>query len=111
MPSFRVRYPTIQWPYTRSYGFGVRFRIMGDAIFYELRSAYAPGISPTKHVRDLVGRRLSRDQRPAASKDECLLRIRAIWNSLLQADIQNMFDFMSHRTATLIATSGCYTKY
>ncbi|GFX98710.1 transposable element Tcb1 transposase [Trichonephila clavipes] len=54
--------------------------------------AYSPDMSPIEHVWDLVGRRLSRDPRPAASKDELLLRIQAIWNSLPQADIQNLFD-------------------
>ncbi|GFX68808.1 hypothetical protein TNCV_4070521 [Trichonephila clavipes] len=50
-----------------------------------------------EHVWDLVGRRLARDLRPAASKDELLLRIEAIWNSLRQADIQNLFDSMPRR--------------
>ncbi|GFV63038.1 transposable element Tcb2 transposase [Trichonephila clavipes] len=40
--------------------------------------AYSPVISPIEHVRDLVGRRLARDPRPAVSKDELLLRIQAI---------------------------------
>ncbi|GFU59347.1 hypothetical protein TNCV_4198661 [Trichonephila clavipes] len=44
------------------------------------------------HVGDLVGRRLARDPRPAASKDEFLLRIQAIWHSFTQVDIQNLFD-------------------
>ncbi|GFU83005.1 uncharacterized protein TNCV_4020271 [Trichonephila clavipes] len=30
--------------------------------------AYSPVMSPIEHVRDLVGRRLARDPRPAASK-------------------------------------------
>ncbi|GFX90297.1 transposable element Tcb2 transposase [Trichonephila clavipes] len=54
-----------------------------------------------EHVWDFVGRRLGRD--PAASKDELLLHIQAIWNSLPQADIQNLFDSMPRRIAALIA--------
>ncbi|GFV39817.1 transposable element Tcb2 transposase [Trichonephila clavipes] len=49
--------------------------------------AYAPDMLPIEYVWDLVDRRLARDPRPAASKDELLLRIQAMWNSLLQADI------------------------
>ncbi|GFW11763.1 transposable element Tc1 transposase [Trichonephila clavipes] len=56
--------------------------------------AYSPDISPTEHVWDLVGRRLARDPRPSASKDELLLRTQAIWNSLPQADIQYLFNSM-----------------
>ncbi|GFU13726.1 transposable element Tc1 transposase [Trichonephila clavipes] len=40
--------------------------------------AYSPIMSPIEHMRDLVGWRLTRDPRPAASKDELLLRIQAI---------------------------------
>ncbi|GFU94471.1 transposable element Tcb2 transposase [Trichonephila clavipes] len=69
--------------------------------------AYSPDMLPIERVWDLVGRRLARDLRPAASKDELLLRIQAIWNSLPQADIQNLFDTMPHR----IAVRGGYTKY
>ncbi|GFY00585.1 transposable element Tcb1 transposase [Trichonephila clavipes] len=75
--------------------------------------AYSPDMSPIEYVRDLVGRHLARDPRPAASKDEFLLRIQAIWNSLLQADIQNMFDSMhmlQYAIAALIAARGGYTK-
>ncbi|GFU75807.1 hypothetical protein TNCV_1652671 [Trichonephila clavipes] len=68
-------------------------------------------MSPIEHVWDLVGRRLARDPRPAALKDELLLRIQAIWNSLAQADIQNLFDSMTRRLAALIAVRGDYTKY
>ncbi|GFV83957.1 hypothetical protein TNCV_1479591 [Trichonephila clavipes] len=73
--------------------------------------AYSPHMSPFKHVWYLVGRRLSRDPRPAASKDELLLRIQTIWNSIPQADIQNLFDSMPRRIAALIAMLGGYTKY
>ncbi|GFT54909.1 uncharacterized protein TNCV_4888621 [Trichonephila clavipes] len=55
--------------------------------------------------------RLASDPRPAASKDELLLRIQAIWNSLPQADIQNLFDSVPRRIEALIAARGCYTKY
>ncbi|GFX43953.1 transposable element Tcb2 transposase [Trichonephila clavipes] len=54
-----------------------------------LRPACSPDMSPLEHVWDLVGQHLARDPRPAASKDELLLRIQAMWNSLQQADIQN----------------------
>ncbi|GFV51744.1 uncharacterized protein TNCV_1321001 [Trichonephila clavipes] len=52
---------------------------------------------PIEHGWDLVGRHLARDPCPAASKDKLLLRIQAIWNSLPQADIQNLFDSMPPR--------------
>ncbi|GFW46378.1 uncharacterized protein TNCV_4810661 [Trichonephila clavipes] len=55
-------------------------------------------------------RHLARDSRPAASKDELLLRIQAIWNSHSQEEIQNLFDFMPRRIAALIAAHGSYTK-
>ncbi|GFV48890.1 transposable element Tcb2 transposase [Trichonephila clavipes] len=45
---------------------------------------------PFEHVWDSVDRRLDQYQRPAALKDELLLRIQAIWNSLPQTDIQNL---------------------
>ncbi|GFV64586.1 transposable element Tcb1 transposase [Trichonephila clavipes] len=68
-------------------------------------------MSPIETVWDLVDRCFARDQRPAASKDELLLHIQAIWNSFPEADIQNLFDSMPRRVATLIAArSGC-TKY
>ncbi|GFX38211.1 transposable element Tc1 transposase [Trichonephila clavipes] len=73
--------------------------------------AYSPVMSPIEHVWDLVGQRLVRDPRPSASKDELLLRIQAICNSLPQADIQNRFDSMPHLTVALIAARGVYTKY
>ncbi|GFV24400.1 transposable element Tcb2 transposase [Trichonephila clavipes] len=60
--------------------------------------SYSPDMSPIEHVWDLVGRLLTRDPRPAASKAEILLRIQAIWNSLPQADSQNLFDSMPRRT-------------
>ena len=41
-------------------------------------SAYSPDMSPTNHVWDLVDRSLARDPRPAASKDEFYLRMKAI---------------------------------
>ncbi|GFW14709.1 transposable element Tcb2 transposase [Trichonephila clavipes] len=64
--------------------------------------AYSPDMSRIEHVWDLVGRSCARDLRPAASKDELLLRIQARWNSLSQADIQNMLDFMSRRIENLL---------
>ncbi|GFT26666.1 transposable element Tcb2 transposase [Trichonephila clavipes] len=50
--------------------------------------AYSPDMSPIEHVGNLVGQRFARDQRPAASKEELLLRIQAI--CLPKADIQNL---------------------
>ncbi|GFW26020.1 transposable element Tc1 transposase [Trichonephila clavipes] len=73
--------------------------------------AYSPDMSHIEHVWDLVGRRRACDPKPAASKDELLLRILAIWNSLLQADIQNLFDSMPCCIAALIAARVGYTKY
>ncbi|GFW78010.1 transposable element Tcb1 transposase [Trichonephila clavipes] len=73
--------------------------------------AYSPDMSPLEHVWDLVSQHLARDPRPAASKDELFLRIQAIWNSLPQADIQNLFDSMPRRIAALIAAHGGYIKY
>ena len=55
--------------------------------------ANSPDLLPIEHVWDLAARRLAHDPRPAASKDELWLRIQAIWNSLRQAYIQNLFDF------------------
>ncbi|GFU62794.1 hypothetical protein TNCV_1381641 [Trichonephila clavipes] len=71
---------------------------------------YSSHMSPLKHVWYLVDLRLPRDLRPAASKDEILLRIQAIRNSLPQADIQNLLDSMPRRIAALIAARGGYTK-
>ncbi|PRD21248.1 UNVERIFIED_CONTAM: hypothetical protein NCL1_52368 [Trichonephila clavipes] len=65
--------------------------------------AYSSDMSPIGLVSDVVGRCLSRDPRSAASKDELLLRIQAIWNSLPQADVQNLIYSMPRRKATLIA--------
>ena len=72
--------------------------------------AYSPDISPIEHIWDLVARHLTRDLGPAASKDEFWFRIQAIWNSLPQADFQNLFDSMPRRIAALIAALGVYTK-
>ncbi|GFX68539.1 hypothetical protein TNCV_1799521 [Trichonephila clavipes] len=74
------------------------------------RPAYSPDMSPIGHIWDWVGRYLARDPRPAASKDELLLRIQSIWNSLPQADIQNLFVSMPRCIATSIAARGGYTK-
>ncbi|GFW27375.1 transposable element Tcb2 transposase [Trichonephila clavipes] len=73
--------------------------------------AYSPNMSPIEHVWDLVCWRLARDPRPAASKDELLLRIQAIWNSLSEADIQTLFDSIPLRKAAFIATRGGNSKY
>ncbi|GFW73728.1 transposable element Tcb1 transposase [Trichonephila clavipes] len=73
--------------------------------------AYSPNISPIEHVWNLVGWRLARDSRPAASKDEFLLRIKERWNSVPQADIQNLFDSIPRRIAALIVALAGDTKY
>ncbi|GFT90738.1 hypothetical protein TNCV_3010951 [Trichonephila clavipes] len=73
--------------------------------------AYSPYMSHIEQGWDLVGRCLAHDPHPAASKDELLLRIQAIGNSLPQADIQNLFDSMPRRIVALIVARGGYTKY
>ncbi|GFV57029.1 transposable element Tcb2 transposase [Trichonephila clavipes] len=73
--------------------------------------AYSLDMSPIEHLWDIVGRRLARDLRPVASIDELWLRIQTIWNTLPQADIQNLFNSMPRRVAALIAARGGHTKY
>ncbi|GFW02310.1 transposable element Tcb1 transposase [Trichonephila clavipes] len=73
--------------------------------------AYSLDMSPIEHVWDIVGRCLARDIHPVASTDELWLRIRKIWNTLPQADIQNLFNSMPRRVAALIAARGGHTKY
>ena len=58
-----------------------------------------------------ICRRLACDPRPAALKDELCLRIQATWNSLPQADIQNLFYSMPYHVATLISACGGCIKY
>ncbi|GFU72051.1 transposable element Tcb1 transposase [Trichonephila clavipes] len=66
---------------------------------------------PIEHVWDLVGRGLVLDPCPSASKDELLLRMQAIWNSIQKANIENVFYSIPRRVAALIAERGVYTKY
>ncbi|GFX11155.1 transposable element Tcb2 transposase [Trichonephila clavipes] len=73
--------------------------------------AYSQDMSPIEHVWDIVGWRLAHDLRPVASTDELWLRIQTIWNTLPQADIQNLFNSMPRRVAALIAARGGHTKY
>ncbi|GFV32814.1 transposable element Tc1 transposase [Trichonephila clavipes] len=69
-------------------------------------------MSPIEHEWDIVvGGRLARDLRPVVSTDELWLRIQTIWNTLPQADIQNLFNSMPRRVAALIAVRGGHTKY
>ena len=68
-------------------------------------------MSPIEHAWDLVGRSLARDVRPAPSKHKLWLSIRAIWNSLPEADILNQFDYISCRIAAFIAARDGYDKY
>ncbi|GFW95861.1 transposable element Tcb1 transposase [Trichonephila clavipes] len=68
-------------------------------------------MSPIEHVWDFDGQRLARDPCPAASKDELLPRVQLKWNSLPQADIQNLFDSVPRRIAAFIAARCGYTKY
>ncbi|PRD27592.1 UNVERIFIED_CONTAM: hypothetical protein NCL1_34934 [Trichonephila clavipes] len=70
---------------------------------------YSLDMSAIEHVSDLVGQRIARDPHPVASKDELLLRIKAIWNSLPQIDILNLFDSMPYHIASLIVAHGGYT--
>ncbi|GFW17018.1 transposable element Tcb2 transposase [Trichonephila clavipes] len=74
-------------------------------------SAYSLDMSHIEHAWDLVGRRLTRDPRPLSLKDEILLRVQAVWNSLPQADIQNLFNSMPRHIEALIAARDVYTKY
>ncbi|GFW63061.1 transposable element Tcb1 transposase [Trichonephila clavipes] len=76
-----------------------------------VKPADSPDMSPIEHVWDLVGRRLARDTRPAASKDDLWFHIQEIWNYFPQEDIQNLFDSLPRRIAALIAARGIYTKY
>ncbi|GFY03246.1 transposable element Tcb1 transposase [Trichonephila clavipes] len=73
--------------------------------------AYSPDMSPIEHVWDIVGGRLDRDLRPVVSTDELWLHIQTIWNTIPQADIQNLFNSMPRRVAALIAARGVHTKY
>ncbi|GFT99667.1 transposable element Tcb2 transposase [Trichonephila clavipes] len=50
--------------------------------------ANSSDLLPIENARDLVGWRLARDPHPVASKDELLLCLQAIWNSLPEADIK-----------------------
>ena len=68
-------------------------------------------MSPIEHVWDLIGWHLARDLRLAASKHKFWLCLQAIWNSLLQADIQNLFDSIPRHIAAIIAAPDVYTKY
>ncbi|GFW90881.1 transposable element Tcb2 transposase [Trichonephila clavipes] len=72
-------------------------------------SAYSLDMSHIEHVWDLGGRRLTRDPRPTASKDELLLCMQTIWNSLPQANIQSLFDSLPRCIVALIAARGGYT--
>ena len=72
--------------------------------------ANSPDMLPNERVCDLVGRRLDRDPRLAASKDEFWLCIQVIWNSLPQTDIQKLFGSMPHRIEAHIAPRGGHTK-
>ncbi|GFV53595.1 transposable element Tcb1 transposase [Trichonephila clavipes] len=73
--------------------------------------AYAPDMSPIEYVWDIVGWCLTRDLRPVASTDELWLRIQTVWNTLPQADIQNLFNSMPRRVAALIAARGGHIKF
>ncbi|GFX58591.1 hypothetical protein TNCV_417701 [Trichonephila clavipes] len=88
-------------------------RLFSSAQYIQLLPwpAFLPDMSPIEHMWGLFGRRLDRDPRHATSKDEPLLRIQAIWNSLPQADIHNLFDSMPRRIAINIAARGRCTKY
>ncbi|GFX52018.1 hypothetical protein TNCV_4653471 [Trichonephila clavipes] len=65
---------------------------------------YLPDMSPIEHVWDLVGRRFSRDPRPAASKDELLLRIQALEDPSVtsQTLIQGLYALRTVCTVTIV---------
>ncbi|GFT92613.1 transposable element Tc1 transposase [Trichonephila clavipes] len=73
--------------------------------------AYSPDRSPIEHVWDTFGWSLARDLRHVASTDELWLRIKTIWNTLRQADIQNLFNSMPRRVVALIAAREGHTEY
>ena len=70
-----------------------------------------PDMSPISHVWNLVGRGLSRDPRPAASKNELWLLIQAIWNSLQQADVENLFDSIATSYSSVYCSTCGWAKY
>ncbi|GFW09903.1 transposable element Tc1 transposase [Trichonephila clavipes] len=72
--------------------------------------AYSPDMSPIEHEWDIVGRRLARDLCPVVSTDELWLRIQTIWNTLPQADIQNLFNSIPRRVVAFIAARGGHTN-
>ncbi|GFU60076.1 transposable element Tcb1 transposase [Trichonephila clavipes] len=73
--------------------------------------AYSPYMSSIEYVWDLVGQRLARDPILQFQKMKFCLLIQAIWNSLPQTGIQNLFDYVPLRIAALIAARGVHTKY
>ncbi|GFX97959.1 hypothetical protein TNCV_4906101 [Trichonephila clavipes] len=69
--------------------------------------AYSPDMSPIEHVWDLFGRCLARDLRPAASKDELLLRIQAIWRVQRVANKHKPINLISTHERNTYAAGRC----
>ena len=73
-------------------------------------------MSPIEHEWNFFRWRFACDPRLVASKHELCLRVQAVWNSLTQADIQNLFDSMPRlyiavTVTAFIAARGECTKY
>ncbi|GFT25491.1 uncharacterized protein TNCV_3173701 [Trichonephila clavipes] len=65
-------------------------KTVSKLLFSPTHVNYSPDMSSIDHVLDVVGQAVARDPRPAASKDDTLLHIQAIWNYFPQADSQNL---------------------
>ncbi|GFX12515.1 vacuolar protein sorting-associated protein 13 [Trichonephila clavipes] len=77
---------------------------------------YSPNMSPIEHMWDLVGWRLVRDLRPAASKDKLLLRIQITlsqddYNTVMSVLNENLTETAERQsTAVPIATEPVDSK-
>ncbi|GFX71394.1 hypothetical protein TNCV_2454051 [Trichonephila clavipes] len=68
--------------------------VLPNVCNFSLACCFAAYVAYSSRVV-FFGRHLARNLRPAASKDELLLRIQAICNSLPQADIQKPTSYSS----------------
>ena len=66
---------------------------------------------PSKHVWDMVIRRLIRQDPPAPTLDALWTRIQTAWRDIPQEDIHGLLDPMTRRIETLIAAHGGCTSY
>ena len=73
--------------------------------------AYLPDMLPIEYGWDILVCCTARDPHLATTRDEISLCMQAVWNTIPQADIQNLFDSLPRRIAALIAALGGYTKY